>query len=396
MTTRPAKYVSAKGVTSWHIQWRYGGTADGARQTATVGNLDDAKRLKSAVEGRLHYVYAKDPEVRSGAIYGVGQPDLSGPRDAPLWPAVAAEYRAQVSGQRKSTRDIADRNLRLHLSRWNNLTVGEISRADVVTLMRDYEMVRFGRGYGIFVLAHAVLGFAVEQGYIAKDPSEGIKFETEAQPQHMFWSTVEVDVIMTAAETVDPYIGQMLALMLSTGLRNGELCGLQRRDFSGLATSDPLLTISRSVSRRAGRTVIGPTKSGKPRTIVLGASTAAAMRTRLRAMPRSDEAWVWPKGDDVAPGGHAQQSSDEPISTERLRDRFARILDEAVELGLDPSRRGRVQDLRHSHSSHLLVDGGVSMLMVSQRLGHASISTTQKHYASISQGSIDALRAALG
>lgn len=375
MTDKIAKYVSAKGVTTYRVAWRF----QGVKQTATLDSMNDARALKGAVEARGHQVRAKDDEVVSGAIYGRGT--LVATSGAPLWPVVAAEYSAQASGQRANTTQLHDTILRLHLSRWDRLPVDQITRADVVALVRDYDMEYRGRGYRNFALARSIFRYALAQRYIDTDPSTGIKFTASAQPQHMFWTETEQALIIVAATQVDPYVGQMVALMLGTGLRVGELTGLQRRDFHGLTSKAPSLTISRSL--RCG--VVGPTKSGKPRTIELGPTVTAAMIVRLRELPSSDTTWVWPSPFDAEQG----------VKQDLVRDHFALILDRAVELGLDPSRRGRVHDLRHTHASTML-ERGMTMLAVSLRLGHASIVTTQQHYASIGQGGRDQTYRLLG
>ena len=47
-------------------------------------------------------------------------------------------------------------------------------------------------------------------------------------------------------------------------------------------------------------------------------------------------------------------------------------------------KRIRIHDLRHSHAS-LLLFAGVSIASVARRLGHASMTTTQKTYLHIIQ-----------
>lgn len=384
MTSTPYKTVNSKGVTSWRVAWRYGGTRDGARQTAGgIALLDDAKRLRRAVEARAHFVYAKSDEVRSGAIYGKHDAPAAA-TGSPLWPVVAAEYFAQTSGQRESTRKIYERSMRLHLSRWDALPIDAITRADVVALVRDYDMVKGGRGHIHFVVAHAVLRYAKLHGYRSDDPSEGMRFESTAAVQHVFWEDDELALIVAAGRDVEPYFAQMVELVLGTGLRVGELVGCQRGDFTGLRTTHPHMTIARSVNRVSGKTVVGPTKSGKQRTIEIGPTVTAAIVARLREISPAADAWLWP-----TPGAH------EPVTADYVRLAFARILDRAVELGLDPSRRGRVHDLRHTHASRLR-ERGEDLLVISKRLGHSSIIVTERHYASISKTSADRTYELLG
>lgn len=380
MTSRPLKHVSTKGVTTWQIAWRYGGTRDGTRQSRTEATRPDALRLQAAIEARGHLVYARDPEVRSGALIGRATPTQVATVGV-MWPQVVAEYRAQATGQRTSSLEAYERIFRLHLSRWDDRRIDAITRADIADLMRDYSMVRGGRGAHILVQAKAVLRYAKEQGYIVQDPSTKVRFESTAKLEHIFWSRDEQALILAAAEEVQPYLGRIVSFALGTGLRHGELCGLRRRDFAGLDADTMWLTVSRSADRK----VISPTKSGKTRTIRLGPTLSAAVKVRLREIPRGNDAWFWP----------AVRKPDSPVTQESLRYRFDKVIDRAVDLGLDPSQRGTVQDLRHTHASNLINDK-VPMLEVSQRLGHSSIAVTEKHYASLGQPSLDALLRSLG
>lgn len=68
---------------------------------------------------------------------------------------------------------------------------------------------------------------------------------------------------------------------------------------------------------------------------------------------------------------------------------WAPILDRA-NLG----RRPRIHDIRHSHASFLL-NNGVPTMVVSKRLGHASIKVTVDRYGHILPESQDAVRALL-
>jgi len=62
--------------------------------------------------------------------------------------------------------------------------------------------------------------------------------------------------------------------------------------------------------------------------------------------------------------------------------------------GLPKHRRPRIHDLRHSHASWLL-DAGVSLPAIQQRLGHSDVMTTLGIYGHAATGSEDAILAAL-
>lgn len=45
--------------------------------------------------------------------------------------------------------------------------------------------------------------------------------------------------------------------------------------------------------------------------------------------------------------------------------------------------RVRFHDLRHSHTAHLIASGNVSLLAISKRLGHGSVSFTMDKYGNL-------------
>jgi integrase len=69
----------------------------------------------------------------------------------------------------------------------------------------------------------------------------------------------------------------------------------------------------------------------------------------------------------------------DPIRPNSIGQAFARLVKET---GLP---RIRLHDLRHTHASHLLL-AGVNVKVVSERLGHASVSFTLDTYAHVMPG----------
>ena len=151
----------------------------------------------------------------------------------------------------------------------------------------------------------------------------------------------------------------ILELLYATGIRVGELCGLNIADIDG--------------HRRVVR-VIG--KGNKERTVPYGAPAAKAVARWLRdgrpslVGPRSGEALLL-----GARGG-------------RLDQRMARsVVHRAVEAAGGPSMGPH--GLRHSAATHLL-EGGADLRVVQELLGHASLATTQLY----THVSVERLRAA--
>ena len=149
---------------------------------------------------------------------------------------------------------------------------------------------------------------------------------------------------------------------LTTGLRRGEICGLQWEDFD---EADGTLKIVRSVSsRKAGALEIGETKTNKGRrTISLPDSTAQRLRERKKA---AISQWIFP--NPLHP--------EEPVNPSYAYHRLKTILKNT---GL-PSIR--FHDLRHTFATHALA-GGVDAKTLSGILGHTNSSFTLDTYTHV-------------
>ncbi len=151
----------------------------------------------------------------------------------------------------------------------------------------------------------------------------------------------------------------LLRLAADSGARLGELAALQFSDLEGRT-----LQIRRAMS--AG-TITLP-KSGHPRTLTLGTSTARLCYTleadaRSRSHPRSIGRWLF--SSDL---GHHHR-----MTTGAMGHRFARLRDTAGVPGASLHR------LRHSVATFLVARGEI--LQAQARLGHADAATTLREYA---------------
>lgn len=139
----------------------------------------------------------------------------------------------------------------------------------------------------------------------------------------------------------------IVELLYATGIRVGELCGLDIDDIDS----------SRNVLR-----VIG--KGNKERTVPYGAPAATALDTWLRS---GRPALAHAKAGNAllvgAKGG-------------RLDQRMARTVVHQVLAALPDSPDLGPHGLRHSAATHLL-EGGADLRVVQELLGHASLATTQ-------------------
>jgi integrase len=162
----------------------------------------------------------------------------------------------------------------------------------------------------------------------------------------------------------------VLRLVGATGARRGELCALRRGDVDLTAG---VLTIARAVvDTKEGGVVEKDTKTHGQRTVSLDSATVAAVATQLAAMAKR----AADTGVELASNpflfSHALDCS-RPLRPDHVTGAFRRLCARA---GLTDIR---FHGLRHMHATYLL-DAGVSVKTVSERLGHANASTTTDIY----------------
>jgi integrase len=156
-------------------------------------------------------------------------------------------------------------------------------------------------------------------------------------------------------------------------MRRNELVGLKWTDIDfrrgRLALNRGLVAVGYEVHETRGKT-----KTAR-RNIALDATTLAVLEA-WRTMQHTEftavgidnpEQWVFTNGDGTVVHPHAVYQA------------FTRIVNDA---GV---RRIRFHDLRHTHGS-LLIQAGVPVKVVSERLGHANIAFTIQTYQHLLPG----------
>ena len=187
--------------------------------------------------------------------------------------------------------------------------------------------------------------------------------------------------VLTAVETrtliegtVDDDLGPVYAIAAATGLRQGEILGLAWSDVDGLDGTAPTLTVRHSWSRTAtGWDLAEPKTRRSRRTIELGETVVRILR---RQRTRQKEA-------RLAAGADLWQNARSLVFTDSIgRPLTGAIVSRQFVLAL--SRLGlprvRFHDLRHGVASMLLAQG-VPLKLVSEQLGHSTISITADTYA---------------
>ena len=159
----------------------------------------------------------------------------------------------------------------------------------------------------------------------------------------------------------------------ATGMRRGELLGLRWRDVDLNAAR---LSVKQQYTRQGNGLGSGPPKSRKSiRTIDVDQETIALLREQQERQRFDRRAWGTGYRADLdlvfcRPGG----SAEDPNVIGRRFARRVRKLATVPQIGL--------HGLRHTHAT-LLLEAGVDVKTVSERLGHDTVQTTLELYGHV-------------
>lgn len=200
-----------------------------------------------------------------------------------------------------------------------------------------------------------VLRWAVKGHYLLYNPASATEpIPTDEAQGFDFWSAEEINAFLSAVQEDHYYPLYLTAL--NTGMRLGELVGLQR---DRVDLKRRVIRVSRTWCNKAGR-LKNTTKGKKARTVPLNGMVCQVLAEQLLSNPASCP-WVFP-GED----GQRIVSNN---FGERVFQRKCR------ELGL---RVIRFHDLRHTYASHFVMNGG-DIYRLQKILGHHSIAVTEMY-----------------
>ncbi len=219
----------------------------------------------------------------------------------------------------------------------------------------------------VFAVLRSALNYAVTQYRVLPvSPLAGVKGPTAGDTEPTVWTQQQMLKFLTSASESRLY--PLLVLAMSTGMRQGELLGLQ---WSSVDLDTGTLKVEHNLVEQKGKVVgLYPPKSeaGK-RTLSLGPTVVAALKAHRRSLLKdglSGCSYVFP-----SLGGRGRGT---PILKRNLIRSFYVLLDAA---GVPQIT---FHNLRHTAAT-LLIGDGVDMRTVQGVLGHANVTTTMGIYA---------------
>ncbi|WP_245446662.1 site-specific integrase [Bradyrhizobium sp. MOS002] len=259
--------------------------------------------------------------------------------------------------------------LRLHVR--PHLGVGRVQKLRAVHLTQLYGKLGASLAPRTVGHVHRVLrqslGHAMDWDILATNPAARVKAPHVDQEEVETLTAAEIRAVLEKARGRPIY--QIAALALATGMRRGELLALRWQDIS-LDRSQ--ITVARSLEQTAQGLRFKPpkTRHGR-RTITLPASAVADLRSHWKAQQELRLAL----GAGKSPPSSLvfADSNGEPRKPNAVTKEWQRTAGMA-------KVTATFHSLRHTHASQLIA-GGIDILTVSRRLGHASAAITMNVYA---------------
>ncbi len=224
---------------------------------------------------------------------------------------------------------------------------------------------------------HAILRASLNQaerwGLVQRNVAKLASAPAQPQREQHPPSIADVRALMASATTLDSLFGLFIRVMVATGARRAEVCGLRWSDVDFEAGT---LDVSRSYVVLPGLRGDSPTKSRSARTVMLDPDTLAALDCGWSAATHSSA---------MCGLSNAQRRSGyifamDPTGQRAWRPDSANARWATTRVAAGVSASVRLHDLRHFQATQLL-DAGVPVPTVAARLGHADGTTTMKIYA---------------
>jgi integrase len=287
-----------------------------------------------------------------------------------------------------STRATYDQMLRLYLlPRFGDTLLPEIARSDIQTWLTELRDDKKLKPYYVaqcYKLLQTILAAktgvsAVRDGFLAHNPCAGVDLDTIPRRRVNVITPLASDAIIAAME---PWFRPIPLVVSESGLRWGEILGLQPRDIyvpdqaaspaSRRTTQGASLTVRRVVTE-PGKKITGTTspfalkeypKTQFPRIIGLGQNIATLLMDLIEARSIADNGFIFLTEE----GNH--------ISRSVYNKAWKHALEEVGLVDVRP------YDLRASNISWMHA-GGADLPTIMARAGHVRIDTTRRYTAAL-------------
>lgn len=226
-----------------------------------------------------------------------------------------------------------------------------------------------------------VCNYAVTVGDIPANPCTGVKRPKATHKKANALDAASVEKLNAALDAMGHTVfADAVRLLLLTGMRRGELCGLRWCDVDMKAQT---IKVRNAIGHDNGRPYVKPPKNdGSERTIPYGATVAQILKGRFTEQAQDCLALGVPAGGELYVLGPAtsQELAETAFYSPAYLTKQFRMLANMLDLKGTQGTRPVLHDLRHTFATHALASG-MDVESVSALLGHKNASMTLDIYA---------------
>ncbi|HEL0703864.1 TPA: tyrosine-type recombinase/integrase [Streptococcus equi subsp. zooepidemicus] len=220
----------------------------------------------------------------------------------------------------------------------------------------------------IMILLKKIFDVGLRKGYYNTNPVKLLKKLPIEKTKMQFWTVTEFQHFLTLFEVEEYNIKLLFTVLFFTGLRLGEALALTWKDID-FSCNTIHVTKSIYVNKGISHISTTKTKAGTRRIII-----NRKLSNQLSTWQRQQSELLAEYTDDTQ-SLQVFQNSPVIITKNSIEKHYKKILKRDETL-----KKIRIHDFRHSHAS-LLINQGEDYLVVKERLGHASITTTIDTYS---------------
>ena len=252
----------------------------------------------------------------------------------------------------------------------------EITPAQLTALLLDIqaESKAHSTVIKVYTILHSFFKMAYLGDMIPRNPMDKVERPKPRKDEvkvagSLAYTPAEVQVIITALEREPLKWRAMLHLLIDTGIRRGECCGLQWKNIDFKANT---ITISGNLCYTPAKGVYLDTpKSGRIRTIDVDSDVIELLRQlRVEQSSKAISLWVF-----------TQENSPEPMHPQSPTRYLKKFSERCGIPGLHPHA------LRHTFAS-IAITNGADVASVSEKLGHSDKAVTLRMYTHADQESM--------